>query len=79
MFFVLVFDATSKLQSGIISGNWYDFGQFDQCISIKESGSTGTIQGKYCIGKISILNDTDMFTKILTVAKNLSVTVSTLV
>ena len=43
-FFFLVFDSSSKLQAGILSGNIANFGDFDQCLSIKR----GPVQGKYC-------------------------------
>ncbi|KAG5678859.1 hypothetical protein PVAND_008490 [Polypedilum vanderplanki] len=47
-----LFDAWTKLQSGIVSGNVNDFGHFDQCVKFRhESDDTKVekIQGKHCM------------------------------
>lgn len=49
-------DATSKLQSGILSGNTADFGAFDQCIAVQSSVNhdINEIKGKYCLGRLKL-------------------------
>lgn len=47
-------DATSKIQSGILEGNIYGLGNFDECININTKVYSKHIQGKYCIGYIPI-------------------------
>lgn len=49
----LVFDATAKLQSGILSGNLANLGFFDQCLEISAATSDGQINGKYCLGSVT--------------------------
>lgn len=72
-----VFDATSKLQSGIISGNLYELGHYDQCISIeRENGFLQSVNGKYCLGTAAILNGTDLLSTLLRAAANISKVVS---
>lgn len=42
-------DAWGHIQSGIFSGNLYDFGNFDQCINFEHySRETGEILGQHC-------------------------------
>lgn len=67
-----VFDAHSKLQSGILEGNFANLGDFDECINVdsEESGDNGErIRGKYCFGDfgkvvIVILEDIHLRLKI---------------
>lgn len=40
-------DSTGKLPSGILGGNLFSLGSFDQCISIENNEKT--ISGKYCL------------------------------
>jgi hypothetical protein len=46
-----VFDSWSKPQSGLFSGNFINYGQFDQCINFlykSEDEHVGLIRGKHC-------------------------------
>ena len=45
----IVFDSWGKAPSGVLYGNVYEFGNFDQCIShSQDTGLFGTIQGQHC-------------------------------
>lgn len=50
-----MFDAGAKLPAGLLNGNVNQFGDFDQCLSVKEPSrisrwsSGDEIQGKYCL------------------------------
>lgn len=50
---IVVFDAGSKIPSGILTGNFVDFGFFEECIDIYDNATTEVIFGKYCIGVLS--------------------------
>ncbi|KAH8337651.1 hypothetical protein KR074_002768 [Drosophila pseudoananassae] len=42
-------DSWGFLPSGVLTGNFYDLGNFDECVNIKAAGSqSSTIRGKYC-------------------------------
>lgn len=41
-------DATAKPPSGMLYGNYFLTGNFDQCINIREDKNDTIIQGKYC-------------------------------
>ncbi|KAB0798817.1 hypothetical protein PPYR_06697 [Photinus pyralis] len=47
-------DAHGKIPSGILDGNFFELGSFDECINIDEGH---LLAGKYCIGKFA-LSDT---------------------
>lgn len=50
--YFLVFDSWAKFPAGILEGNLYEFGNFDECIAIKHETANrdiGVIQGHYCI------------------------------
>lgn len=51
-----MFDATAKLQAGILSGNLANLGFFDQCLEISENTTDGKINGKYCLGRVEIVS-----------------------
>lgn len=55
--FFVVFDATAKLQAGILSGNLVNLGFFEQCLQISAETLDGRIKGKYCLGRISTTVD----------------------
>ncbi|XP_066139073.1 nose resistant to fluoxetine protein 6-like [Euwallacea fornicatus] len=47
-------DASAKLQSGLLSGNIFNFGDFDECLKVQvDKGEIGTIQGQYCTVSIT--------------------------
>jgi Nose resistant-to-fluoxetine protein, N-terminal domain len=47
---VQIFDAWSKLQSGIFSGNVANYGHFDQCVrSRHDMKELGNFQGQHCV------------------------------
>lgn len=49
---ILVFDSSSKLQSGILIGNLVEYGSFKQCLSIYKQTQAGSIRGKHCSFRI---------------------------
>ncbi|XP_043644252.1 nose resistant to fluoxetine protein 6 [Drosophila teissieri] len=47
-------DAWGSIPSGLLTGNSYDLGNFDECLNIrKQIGQVRTIQGKYCFLSVS--------------------------
>lgn len=48
----LVIDAWGKLPSGILSGNFYEFGAFSQCFNIERFNELYETQ--YCLGYLII-------------------------
>lgn len=42
-----VHDASGKLSSGVLNGNVNQFGDFDQCLSVKVPDNN--LQGQYCL------------------------------
>lgn len=50
--FFSVLDSSGKLPSGIMSGNFFDFGAFSQCFHIKRNGINYKTQ--YCIGQFKL-------------------------
>ncbi|KAJ3647366.1 hypothetical protein Zmor_019246 [Zophobas morio] len=54
MWALKMFDATTKLDAGILSGNVHFFGDYDLCVSIKEKTKTRTVEGKYCSAIITL-------------------------
>ncbi|XP_031347703.1 nose resistant to fluoxetine protein 6-like [Photinus pyralis] len=53
-----MYDATGKLPPGVLKGNFFQFGAFDQCIEIEDVGNdTKSLTGKYCLGSLSIPNE----------------------
>jgi hypothetical protein len=44
---ILVYDASAKVPSGILSGNINQYGNFDQCLSVNEPSNL--FKGKYCL------------------------------
>ncbi|EDV53996.1 nose resistant to fluoxetine protein 6 [Drosophila erecta] len=49
-----MFDSWGSKPSGLLTGNMYDLGNFDECLSINTEVSLGrTIQGKYCFLSVS--------------------------
>ncbi|CAH0560082.1 unnamed protein product [Brassicogethes aeneus] len=41
-------DASAKIQPGLLAGNLYQFGNFDQCLAVYEKTNKTVIQGQYC-------------------------------
>ena len=52
MFFKLVLNSWGKFPNGIISGTVMNFGDYDQCIDIKEDINGHSMSGKYCFLKV---------------------------
>lgn len=42
-------DAWGSKPSGLLYGNFYDFGNFDECLKINTQINGTTIKGKYCL------------------------------
>ncbi|XP_017083982.1 nose resistant to fluoxetine protein 6 [Drosophila eugracilis] len=50
-----MFDAWGTIPSGLLTGNSYDLGNFDECLNIQRETTLGrTIQGKYCFLSVSL-------------------------
>lgn len=47
LFLFIVYDASAKIPSGILSGNVNQFGDFDQCMNANDK--IMGIQGQYCL------------------------------
>ena len=45
---VSVWDANGRWPSGLLSGSFSDFGDYDQCLAIKKTDNKFEIGGKYC-------------------------------
>lgn len=56
----IVFDATSKFPSGIISGSTYGMGNFDQCLKVRVPLVQDSFSGKYCLATLKIELETDL-------------------
>lgn len=47
-------DSWGFIPSGVLTGNLYDLGNFDECVNIRAAGSqASTIRGKYCFLTVS--------------------------
>lgn len=47
-----MFDSWAKIPAGILKGNSFDFGNFDECAEIKYDtmvSNAGVVQGQYCL------------------------------
>ena len=49
-------DASSKIPSGILTGNVVDLGMYDECISIRGNFSTEINRGKHCFYTLDIIS-----------------------
>lgn len=52
-----MFDAWGKIPSGILYGNFFDRGNFDECLEIRHDSKAqniGIIKGQYCIASIDV-------------------------
>ncbi|XP_016989158.2 nose resistant to fluoxetine protein 6-like [Drosophila rhopaloa] len=48
-------DSWGSIPSGLLNGNMYDLGNFDECLNIrKEVSQSRAIQGKYCFLSVSV-------------------------
>ncbi|XP_014369220.2 nose resistant to fluoxetine protein 6-like, partial [Papilio machaon] len=54
-------DASARLPRGILQGNLVDLGNYHQCLDINEGAENMNIQGKYCMTRVSAVNNTQMF------------------
>ncbi|KAF5285094.1 hypothetical protein FQA39_LY16783 [Lamprigera yunnana] len=57
-----MFDANSKMESGLLRGNVRHLGSFDECISVNEDFGNITLIGKYCLANL-IFNDVNIAMK----------------
>ncbi|KAB0800035.1 hypothetical protein PPYR_07915 [Photinus pyralis] len=49
-----MFDSSGQVPAGVIGGNYYELGSFQQCLKIAEGSGKDTIFGKYCMGKLTV-------------------------
>ncbi|XP_046386956.1 nose resistant to fluoxetine protein 6-like [Ischnura elegans] len=55
---VQMFDAGAKLPGGIISGNYYRLGDFDECVWVRGRDRKGaTVAGQYCLASVQLTED----------------------
>lgn len=54
---ITVFDAETKIPSGILEGDFFDLGNFNECLGV----NNGEIIGKYCLGQYSLPNINQSF------------------
>nr|XP_049694112.1 O-acyltransferase like protein [Helicoverpa armigera] len=47
-------DASGRIPSGLLTGNWNDLGDYHQCLSIHQFVNNTEFQGKYCTIRIPI-------------------------
>lgn len=59
-----MFDASSKIPSGLLSFNGFDLGNFDECYNLEDVINDEAVYGKYCLGTIPI--PSDLLTKVKT-------------
>lgn len=56
-FIFIVLDSWGKIPSGLLVGNAYDLGNFDECYDINylpKNIQSGYIQGQYCLIKVEV-------------------------
>lgn len=54
-------DAWGKFPSGVLYGNFYEYGNFDECINVyKDSNQedVGVVAGQYCVAELDLTNFT---------------------
>lgn len=49
-----VFDAWGKIPSGILLGNQYELGNFDECLEVNYKENMSTFVGQYCLTQINV-------------------------
>ncbi|XP_071448702.1 nose resistant to fluoxetine protein 6-like [Hetaerina americana] len=55
---VQMFDSGAKLPGGVISGNYYRLGDFDECVTTRGWDQRGApLKGKYCLASVTISED----------------------
>lgn len=52
---ILVYDAWAKMPSGILNGNFMEFGSFAQCFNVKRNEQIYETQ--YCLGHLTFHSD----------------------
>lgn len=52
-----MFDASSKMQSGILTGNTIELGNYDECVSATSASTINnrTIRGRHCMATVDIV------------------------
>lgn len=61
-----MFDAASKIPSGILVGNINDLGMFDECLAIQEKKNGTEVNGRYCTYKLGLqFNFSEEFKKLV--------------
>lgn len=54
---IIVFDASSRYPFSGMSYNFkYDYGNYDECLSIKHEDADGTIVGKHCPLQVIVID-----------------------
>lgn len=60
---ILVYDSTAKIPSGIFNGNLNQYGDYDMCLNIV--AGTKEFQGKYCVAYIQPRSKNGTFSDLL--------------
>lgn len=50
-----MFDAWGKIPSGILAGNQYEFGSFDECLGVNYNDNRSTFIGQYCLAQVKVI------------------------
>lgn len=58
--YATVFDASTKIPTGVWAGNFFDLGNFDECYGLENETPNGTVYGKYCLGTVPVPFDIDI-------------------
>lgn len=51
-YFILVYDSSAKLPSGLLNGNVNQLGDFDMCLSAQSDD--GPVKGQYCLASLEV-------------------------
>lgn len=47
-------DSWGKIPSGILLGNFYELGQFDECLASSSPATTSHFIGQYCLSRVVV-------------------------
>lgn len=53
-----VWDSSSKVQTGLLTGNVNSLGHFHECVNIPFNDTSGDFKGQYCLARFDLPNDT---------------------
>lgn len=63
-YYCLVFDSTAKVPDGVLMGNLFEMGNYDECVEIEGIESIfGEFRGQYCV--LDIIPSQKLLTKLM--------------